>query len=394
MLVLAERLRATNGGSLDESAIQAVAEATGVPTEYVRLAHKLRTERQKKSFLSNARAQFMTLEPEVRRSVISGITASLCALLHVIEVRLTMGTANHYAVFDMLALVALTAGLYNICVSKDAKVAAIGGAVFGGGFFAMNALFSMFLGVPARIEALGLIGFTLLGAVAGLLLFRVVEKYRPQLGLVDPVKERQELLRQLHELRERLESGERSMTFLSVDIVGSTRMKTLSDPLSVEFTFNEYHQFVDRVTRKHGGAVHSTAGDGVTCAFDHPQSAFAAAKNVQTEIMELNAFRNKVGVPIVLRCGIHSGSVVAPSADDITSLNFAHVIDVAAHIQKACPPGSIAVSEMASTGISEGAGSVGTEWIEVEGTRAVVWSPRHAAGVVAAGPPPPTPQSP
>src|SRR5579884_327393 len=66
MLILAERLRAANGGELDESAMQAVSEATGAPLDYVRLAVKLRSERQKKNFLATLRTQFLTLEPHTR----------------------------------------------------------------------------------------------------------------------------------------------------------------------------------------------------------------------------------------------------------------------------------------------------------------------------------------
>ncbi|HJP82015.1 MAG TPA: hypothetical protein VJ835_00795, partial [Fimbriimonadaceae bacterium] len=47
MLELAERLRSANGGDLDEAAIQAVAEATSAPLEYVRLALRIRGEKKK-----------------------------------------------------------------------------------------------------------------------------------------------------------------------------------------------------------------------------------------------------------------------------------------------------------------------------------------------------------
>ena len=76
MLILAERLRESNGGELDESAILAVAEATGAPVEYVRLAVKLRSEKEKRSFVANLRSQYRTLEPHTRRYVLSGAAAA------------------------------------------------------------------------------------------------------------------------------------------------------------------------------------------------------------------------------------------------------------------------------------------------------------------------------
>ena len=82
----------------------------------------------------------------------------------------------------------------------------------------------------------------------------------------------------------------------------------LTDPSSVDDSFRRYFESVERTVGRYGGRVHSTAGDGVTAAFDHPQQAFGAAKNIQAGLLELNAFRNKIGEPIVLRQGIHTGA--------------------------------------------------------------------------------------
>lgn len=400
MLVLAERLRESNGGVLDDSAVQAVAEATGAPVEYVRLAVKLRAEQSTKSFVHNVRAQYMTLEPETRRYVTSGVTATLCALMSAAESKAEVAanlasqdgkTLASYGIFGMISLIWLTAGLYNISVSRDPKLASISGAIFGGGYCIANAIFCFLLRVQVVIPPLWLVPFTLFGAAAGLVLQRVVAKYRVPLGLKDPMTERQDLLRQLQSLQDKLKSGEQQMTFLSVDIVGSTRMKQLADPLDVEFTFTEYHQFVEMITRKHGGQVHSTAGDGVTCAFPHPQQAFAAARNIQTGMIELNTFRNKIGVPIVVRQAIHTGNVVAPSVEDVKSVHFAAVIDVSAHLQKATPPGTVAVSDDAAVFLPGGPAAVGTTRVESNGVSATVWVPRSMIVEGAATPPIPRP---
>ncbi len=383
MLVLAERLRAENGGVLDDSAIQAVAEATGAPSEYVRLAVKLRSERAKDSFLRNARSQYLTLEPEVRRYVASGVAAILFALFFALGGKLDAG--DTYGVFKMVGLLALAVGAYNASVAKDGRVAAICGAVFGGGYFALSSVFDFMLRIPdTKVDAWMLIPITALGAVAGVTLHKTVNKYRDRLGLKDPVKERQELLRQLVSLQDRLRSNEQHMTFLSLDIVGSTKMKAHTDPLSVEFTFTEYHQFVERIVRKWGGSIHSTAGDGITCAFENPQQGFSAARNIQTGIIELNTFRNKIGIPIVLRAGVHTGTVVTPQAGDIKSVNFAHVIDIAAHLQKVCPPGGIAVSDLAASMVPGGAAAIGSIKVNASDVNAVIWDPRPAVPTVGA----------
>jgi class 3 adenylate cyclase len=382
MLVLAQRLRAANGGLLDEEVIEAVAEATGAPAEYVRLAVKIRADKQRTNPLETIRTQYLTLEPNKRRYVLSGLMSTLAALMGALEWKIG-SSAGNYGVLTMVATIFIAVGVWNLLLSRDPKGAAINGVIIGGGCFGMFAIFSLILQTPVRIAAPAIIPIVLGSAVGGWLLYRLLERYRPQLGLKDPAKERQELLQQLVQLQDKLKQGEQRVTFLSVDIVGSTRMKERADVLSVEYTFSEYHRFVERITTRNGGRVHSTAGDGVTCAFENPASAYSAARTIQSGLVELNQFRNKIGEPIVLRCGIHSGTVNMPDGTDITSVNFSHVIDVAAHIQKVCPAGGIAISDQSSLQIPGGIAAVGAERTQVGAVGATIWMPRSTPGRVA-----------
>ena len=385
MLMLAERLREVHGGELDDAAILAVSEACQVPVEYVRVAVARLPEKSKHGPFHRIRSAVLTLEPDVRQYVMSGVLATNFALLGALENR----TGDQYGILLMLELIAIALGIWNVSLAKDTKTAAFSGAVFGGLSFATYAIFSLILQIDARISGAVLIPVTFAGALIGILANRIVGRFRNKLGIKDPVAERQELLRQLHDLQSKLRTGEQNVTFLSLDIVGSTKMKEQADPLSIEFTFNEYHNFVDSVVRKYGGRVHSTAGDGMTCAFENPQPAFAAARNIQAGIIELNTFRNKIGTPLVLRAGVHMGTVVVPPGQDITKINFAHVIDVAAHIQKACPPGGIAVSDAAAAYLAPGSVS-GDQVVEAQDVKARVWQPR-AAPLPLPNPAPPTP---
>lgn len=391
MLLLAERLREQSGGQLDDSAIQAVAEATGATPEYVRLAVRMLPEKKQK-FFGQIKSAFLTLEPDVRRHVITAVVATISGLLSVLSANVRGGDS----LFGTLMLIMIGVGVWNIGVSKEPKVGAISGSLFGGIFFVSNALFA-WIGAIIMLrkdtsagESLLLIPYVLGGGMLGLIAQKFVYRIQGRFGIRDPKQERQELLRQLVQLQDKLRVGEQSVTFLSLDVVGSTKMKANADQLSVEFTFTEYHQFVEAITRKYGGRVHSTAGDGVTCAFPHPQQAFGAARNIQMSIVELNTYRNKLGKPIVLRAGIHSGSVNAPT-DDIKSLNFAHVIDVAAHLQHCCPPEGIAVSEEAAKLLPGGPSSVGTTRVETEDCNAIIWEPKAKAPSFGVAGPPPAP---
>lgn len=389
MLELAERLRESSGGVLDDAAILAVSEATGAPAEYVRLALKLRPQNTRKKFGDQVRDAFLTLEPDTRRYVASAGAATAVGFVLALAQRFQ----DPYQIYGVLCILALTGGLYNVAVSKDSKIAAFSGAVLGG----LSCVAFAVLAAVLRVEnpaAVLLIPLSLAGALVGLLLHKIVDQHRNKLGLNDPVRERQELLKQLVDIQDRLRSGEQAISFVSVDIVGSTRMKQMADPLSVEFTLTEYHKFVEMIARRYGGRLHSTAGDGVTLAFDSPSQAFGAARTIQTGIIELNTFRNKIGIPIVLRCGVHTGKVVAPDATDVTTINFAEVIDISAHLQKACPPGGIAVSETAARMLPGGVGSVGTERVQIDGTSGYLWLPKSLARPQPASGPPPIPVEP
>ena len=393
MLLLAERLKEQNGGELDDAAILAVSEATGATPEYVRLAVRLLPAQAKKqSAVQEVRSVFLTLEPDVRRNVIAVLLGTMCALMNVLATY-TSGEAFFGAVY----LIALGAGLWNLSISKDGRIAAFAGAFFGGTYFLASSLFVFLTSLffkgyhfdqPASFL---LIPYLLGGSIGGLILQKSASRFHKRLGIKDPAQERQELLRQLVQLQDKLRSGEQSMTFLCVDIVGSTKMKALADPLSVEFTFTEYHTFVETAAKRYGGKVHSTAGDGVTCAFEHPQQAFGAARNLQTGIVELNTFRNKIGVPIVLRAGLHTGSVNAPTPEDIKSLNFAHVIDIAAHLQKVCPPGGIAVSVASTKFMQGGESSIGMKRVQTDEVEAIIWEPKQRLLSLDPGLPPPAP---
>jgi len=388
MLLLAERLRESHGGELDDEAIVAVSEATGAPVDYVRIAVSRSSKTKDQTITRKLRGKYLSLGPEERAWVMAGAVGAGAGMAYAFDAKFPQN--NGLPMILMILL--LVVGFSIIGMRKDSRVATIAGAILGCVGVVSSSLFGLFLGHSSRGDPIYVVLLTVLSAFLGFAIQKVVSRNRTSLGMKDPTEERQDLLRQLNDLRAKLESGKQRLTFLSVDIVGSTRMKAGADPLSVEYTFNEYHRHVERGTTKHGGTVHSTAGDGATCAFDSPMAAWLAAKYIQTGIIEVNTFGNKIGTPILLRCGIHCGDVVAPDVNDVTSVNFAHVIDVAAHLQKVCPEGGIAVSRHAAFEIPGGPSKIGSEQVEVDGEIGYVWLPRTRASLAATGGPPPLPE--
>ncbi len=376
--LLAARLRA-DFGELDDAAIQAVSEATGAPEDFVRLAVRSAPVEEKRTLLDRLKGSFLAFDPDRRRYTMACVLAAAsgltCALAGI------MGDRSGF--MGTVALLAGIGALWNAAVAKDAKAGLISGVLFGGVSFIVQVFFTFLFNLLPYVpnvhgESPGLLLlYSALGGFAGLASQRIVSGNRAKLGLRDPAKERQDLLQQLQDIQERLKSDERFVTFLSVDIVGSTKLKAESDPLTVEFTFGEYQKYVQAVVEKFGGKVHSTAGDGVTCVFENPQMAYVAGRSVLAGLFEFNSFRNRLAQPIEVRAGVHTGSAHIPG-QALTNVNFAHVIDVAAHMQKAGDPGSLVVSQTTAQYLPGGLDGIGPERLEVQDIPAAIWKPRMA----------------
>ena len=377
-LQLADRLREVKGEALETDEYFAISEATGVSEEYIRFLEQDKATHTGRNFLDRLRTQFFSLDSDTRRYVSSGLLATFFALLLAVGLKLDTYTAfalkSNYSVFQSISYVLAIGAFYNAAVSKSPKSAAIIGGIFGAMSFILGSIFAMILMIREINFPQQLVIVSALGCAVVAALFQwIFHSGKRSAGSKDRNSARQDLLKQLVDLQEHLREGQQAATFLSLDVVGSTRMKLDADPLSVEFTFTEYHNYVGRIAEKHFGNIHSTAGDGITVAFEHPQNAFNAARQIQTGLVEFNAFRNKIATPLQLRAGIHTGQVVAPEAGNMSSINFASVIDIAAHLQKECPIGGVAVSDEAGAGLTGGPISIGSERVCVHDTWATVW---------------------
>lgn len=97
---------------------------------------------------------------------------------------------------------------------------------------------------------------------------------------------------------------------------------------------------------------------------------------MQAGLFEFNAYKNQLKTPLAMRAAVHTGSVLAPG-QQATAVNFAHVIDVAAHLQKVAEPGTLAVSQATAIYLG-GLDAIGAERVSAEKVEAAVWRPRLA----------------
>jgi class 3 adenylate cyclase len=378
MIVLASRLREQSGGELDDDALIAVSEATGAPLDYVRLAMRsVPQQTRKRRFSEQLRQSFLSFEPDTRRLVMAAVLGMGAGFAQFWTGAIPGGDPS--GLFGIVSLTLWVGGLYNAALSRNNRTAILAGGLLGIVSQVMASLMSLFDGM-FTLEAHGgsnpylAVACTVLGALAGAVAFDVLAKNRKKLGLGDPTEERHQLLTQLLEIQSKLKQDEKHVSFISVDVVGSTRIKTENEHIAVEYTFNEYHKYIEQIALKHGGQVHSTAGDGVTCVFDEAKDAIMAGKAMQAGLFEFNAFKNKLKNPVEMRAAVHTGNVLAPGKES-KAVNFAHVIDVAAHLQKIAEPGTLAVSQEAALYVG-GLDAIGPERVQAEDTKAAIWRPK------------------
>jgi len=156
--------------------------------------------------------------------------------------------------------------------------------------------------------------------------------------------ERDKLLRELAKVKKRLEKTKQKLAFLSVDIVGSTRIKVGQDPLILEHLFREYRVMLEAIFKKYRYRTASWTPDGVMACFPQVDLACAAAKDLLKKLPVFNKEKNRIGFPIQVRCGLNAGEV---NYDESTPLELlsSRVLDITGHLQKAALPDSIFVTE-------------------------------------------------
>jgi predicted ATPase/class 3 adenylate cyclase len=153
-----------------------------------------------------------------------------------------------------------------------------------------------------------------------------------------------------------VEGEKRLITCLFSDIVGSV---SLSDRLGVE-DFGEvlavYHDLCGRVVQRWHGYVAQFLGDGVLVYFGYP-AAFedSAASAVHAGLELLQSVRDthvrvlsRSGLSLVIRVGIHTGSVVLESvgrAGRRETLALGDAPNLASRVQAAAAPGALAISD-------------------------------------------------
>ncbi len=189
--------------------------------------------------------------------------------------------------------------------------------------------------------------------------------------------ERDRLLREFSEAKKRLEKTKQWLAFLSIDIVGSTRIKLGQDPLAAERAFREYRYFLEQIFKKYRYRVASWTPDGIMVCFPQVDLACGAAKELLTRLPAFNSDKNPLQFPIQVRCGLNAGEVYYDESTPLELLSD-RVLDITGHLQKAARPDSLLVTEGIYKQLYDrkGFAMAGTD---LDGYRVFEWSQVHVS---------------
>ncbi|MGH3128200.1 MAG: AAA family ATPase [Gaiellaceae bacterium] len=143
------------------------------------------------------------------------------------------------------------------------------------------------------------------------------------------------------------------VTVVFADLVGSTSRAEQLDPEDVRAILLPYHERLRTELERHGGTVEKFIGDAVVGVFgapvaheDDPERAVRAALAIQEAIEEMNAA--DPWLELEVRVGVHTGEalVTVGARPELGEAMVAgDVMNTAARLQSAAPPGGVIVGE-------------------------------------------------
>lgn len=148
----------------------------------------------------------------------------------------------------------------------------------------------------------------------------------------------------------------KTSTFVSIDVVESTTLKTGEAEQDVIYTFLAYHKLVSDLTYTHHGEVTNIAGDGMMCRFQRAEDAASLVESTLGQLPAFNKHQNHLSRPLALRLGVHTGQVY-----ENQSLNagqwISQTIDAAAKLQQSAEPNAARFSETTMNELKDRSGA-------------------------------------
>jgi tRNA A-37 threonylcarbamoyl transferase component Bud32/class 3 adenylate cyclase len=195
-------------------------------------------------------------------------------------------------------------------------------------------------------------------------------------GIAAPDKassHRMGMLREYAVAKKILSQEKRRLAFLSIDVVGSTKMKAGEDKLTIEHAFSEYKKFVERILKQNELWKVAWTPDGIMCAFPTTNDAVKAGQGVLNGLAWFNDGVHHLRTPFGVRCGVNAGEVVFPEEKNMEEISD-ETIDVAGHMQKYAAHGTLWIAQEICSEIEDATGFQ-TLQNNVDGFQVAEWRP-------------------
>lgn len=183
--------------------------------------------------------------------------------------------------------------------------------------------------------------------------------------------DREELLELYARTKKALEAQKQLLAFLSIDVVGSTRMKENEDAAIASRDFSRYKAMVEEIIERHDYLKASWTPDGVMICFRETEHAVAAGQEVLRSLEYFNGEIKAISADFKVRLGINSGQVLYDDAIPMEEMSD-RVIDIAGHMQKYAQENSIYINKSAVPDDIVLAGFLPAN-TEVDGCEVLVW---------------------
>jgi class 3 adenylate cyclase/tetratricopeptide (TPR) repeat protein len=145
-------------------------------------------------------------------------------------------------------------------------------------------------------------------------------------------------------------SERRLVSVLFADLVGFTPLSEERDPEEVRELLSQYFDSARRVIERYGGTVEKFIGDAVMAVWGTPvareDDAERAARAALELVAEVSSLGAEAGVPgLRLRAGVTTGETAVTIGAEGQGMVAGDVVNTAARIQAAAPPGGVLVDE-------------------------------------------------
>ncbi len=181
-------------------------------------------------------------------------------------------------------------------------------------------------------------------------------------------------------LSDLLNLSSRTSTFVSVDVVGSTQIKTGQNEQDIIYTFLAYHKLVSDLAYAHHGEVTNITGDGMMCRFQRAEDAAKLAQEILLQMPAFNKKQNHLTQPLPLRIGVHTGQVY--ESESLTAGQIiSKTLDIAAKLQQGAEANHARLSEATISLLGDEAkGFQRVGWNAALGTNVYDYAPGGNAG--------------